>query len=147
MTILLEHLSDSVIDDVLPLAHEYQVDWLVERCEATLLERYLPDKGSRREEIDEEDPRDKLLKFIYYGDTYSLSTLRKRAIKYLSCCHIRKIKEYNHFNWLSEKTQHEIFEKRVEMFEKGVEKDNRYSGVGGYLQNIFMHYCFHWTLN
>ena len=103
MSILLEHLSDSVIDDVLPLAHEYQVDWLIERCEETLLERYLPDEGPERERIDERDPRDKLLKFIYYGDTYSLSTLRKRAIEYLSCCHIRKIKEYDHFNCLSEK--------------------------------------------
>ena len=46
------------------------------------------------------------------------------------------------------KTQHEIFEKRVDMFEKGVEKQNRNSYVvTGYLNNNFMHYCYNWTLD
>ena len=103
---------------VLPLAHEYQVEWLVDKCQDTLVEKYFENKGKCIAEL--KDPVYKLLKFIHFGDLYGLFTLAEKSMQYLSRCQLTKrksLKEYEYYKVLSQERKVEVFERRVDRLE------------------------------
>ena len=103
------------------MADEYQVQWIVNTCERTLLDKYF--KGTEIAKL--EDPVDMLLKFVHMAELYNLKDLDLAAVEYLSRCKMvqeRKIEKYERFNTLSDKKKYDVLVKRVETLEKRIQK-------------------------
>ncbi|XP_062577716.1 uncharacterized protein LOC134239567 [Saccostrea cucullata] len=105
-------LKDDVIEDILPLANEYQAISILKTCEAWLLK-----------EIDLKEAKSKtmisdlefLLKFYYYSGEYNLPNLHERTLACLvpftlsSCKQIEK-----YYRRLTDRDKLELFEARIE---------------------------------
>ncbi|XP_062579034.1 kelch-like protein 40a [Saccostrea cucullata] len=105
-------LKDDVIEDILPLANEYQVISMIKTCEAWLLKEIDLKKAKKRTMICD---LEFLLKFYYYSGEYDLPNLRKRTLACLvpftlsSCKQIEK-----YYGRLTDKDKLELFEARIE---------------------------------
>lgn len=121
-------ITEACIDDILPLADEYDVKCILKKCESWLLTE-LEFKGAKvfphyqSVEADVEY----LMKCLYYGEKYSLKKLYEQCfIKVLPYKFLRYTTNV-HYQMLPEKNKRELLEFRLKDIEEDVEEKN---GVG-----------------
>ena len=72
------NFTDEVVDAVLPLASEYQIRPIIDRCEEGLLQKYFLKEGSSKPSFD------RLMEFVNFGVMYGTRELEDRAAETLA---------------------------------------------------------------
>ncbi|XP_052677079.1 uncharacterized protein LOC128158335 [Crassostrea angulata] len=113
-------LTETCIDDILPLADEYNVKCVLKKCENWLLtELEFKNAKVRPHYQDVEGDVRYLMKCLYYGEKYSLEELYKKSFTTVLPFKFQRYIENEHYQMLPEKNKRELLEMRL----KGIEED------------------------
>lgn len=120
MTIFYDCILESCIDDILPLADEYDVKCVFKKCENWLLTEleFKNAKVSPHYQGVYGDVR-YLMKCLCYGEKYSLKELYKKSFAMALPYKLQRYIENEHYQMLPEKNKRELLEMRL----KGIEED------------------------
>lgn len=125
-------ISESSIDEILPLAGKYEVKCVLMKCENWLLtELELKEaKVSPHYKHEGEDGDVKyLMKCICYGEKYSLKELYKKCFTKVLPYKLHRYKENEHYQMLPESHKRQLPEDRLLEIEKRAKKSRQNSGV------------------
>eukprot|EP00105_Crassostrea_gigas_P004685 XP_011417978.1 PREDICTED: uncharacterized protein LOC105321415 [Crassostrea gigas] len=113
-------LTETCIDEILPLADEYDVKCVLKKCEHWLLTEleFKNAKVSPHYQDEEGDVR-YLMKCLYFGEKYSLKELHKKSFTMALPYKLQRYIENEHYQMLPEKNKRELLEMRL----KGIEVD------------------------
>lgn len=114
-------ISESCIDEILPLADEYEVKCVLQKCENWLLMEleFKEAHVSPHYQCVDSNVR-YVMKCLYNGEKYSLMKLNKmcftKALPYKLC----RYKENKHYQMLSENNKRDLLESRISEIESKV---------------------------
>lgn len=113
-------LTETCIDEILPLADEYDVKCVLKKCENWLLTEleFKNAKVSPHYQGVEGDVR-YLMKCLCYGEKYSWKELYKKSFTMVLPYKFQRYIENEHYQMLPEKNKRELLEMRL----KGIEED------------------------
>lgn len=117
---LFDCILETCIDDILPLADEYDVKCVLKKCENWLLTEleFKNAKVSPHYQDVDGDVR-YLMKCLCYGAKYSLKELYKKSLTMVLPYKLQRYIENEHYKMLPEKNKRELLEMRL----KGIEED------------------------
>lgn len=123
-------LTESCIDEILPLADEYEVKCVFKKCEnwlLTELEFKEAKVSSHYEDVDSDVKY--LMKCLYYGEKYSLNILYKKCFTMALPYTLQRYTQHDYYHMLPEKNKRELLEMRLKGIEEDVTELNRI-GIG-----------------
>lgn len=104
-------ISESWIDEILPLAGEYEVKCVLLKCENWLLKKAKVTPSYTHEGVDEDV--NFLMKCICYGEKYSLKNLYKLCSSKVLSYKLHRYKENEHYQMLPESHKRQLLEDRL----------------------------------
>nr|XP_011412693.2 BTB and MATH domain-containing protein 38 [Crassostrea gigas] len=104
-------LTESWIDEILPLAGEYEVKCVLLKCENWLLKKAKVTPSYTHEGVDEDV--NFLMKCICYGEKYSLKNLYKLCSSKVLSYKLHRYKENEHYQMLPESHKRQLLEDRL----------------------------------
>ncbi|XP_062605187.1 kelch-like protein 15 [Saccostrea cucullata] len=112
-------LSERSIEDLLPLAHEYDVKCILRECETWLLTE-LEFKKAKVENhyVNVENDVEYLTKCLYYGSEYCLRELYAKAFQLMIPHKLTRYKTNQFYQKLPEKNKRELIEARLTKIEE-----------------------------
>lgn len=125
-------LTESHIDEILPLADEYEVKCVLQKCEHWLLTQFELKEANLKvsphyQGVDSNVSF--LMKCLYYGERYSLVEFYKKcSIKALPY-RLQRYKENEHYQMLPESRKRQLVEDRLLEIERRAKKSRQSSGV------------------
>lgn len=125
-------ISESHIDEILPLADEYEVKCVLQKCEHWLLTQFELKEANLKvsphyQGVDSNVSF--LMKCLYYGERYSLVEFYKKcSIKALPY-RLQRYKENEHYQMLPESRKRQLIEDRLLEIERRAKKSRQSSGV------------------
>lgn len=128
-------LTESCIDDILPLADEYNVKCVLKKCEIWLLtelEFKEPKVSPNYQDVDS-DVR-YLMKCLCYGEKYSLKELYKKSFTMVLPFKFQRYIENEHYQMLPDKNKRELLEMRLKGIEEDIVERNEKGSFGGVSQ-------------
>ncbi|XP_061186699.1 uncharacterized protein LOC133194809 [Saccostrea echinata] len=112
-------LSESSIEDLLPIAHEYDVRCVLRKCEKWLLtELDLKKKKVSGHHFSVEDDVEYFMKCIYYGSEYGLRELYDKSFKTMIPYKLKRYMSNEFYKMLPEKNKRELTETRLAKIEE-----------------------------
>lgn len=116
-------LTETCIDDILPIADEYEVNCVLQKCENWLLTE-LKFKGAKvtPHYVDVDNDMKYLMKCLYYGEKYSLQELYKKCFKTVLPYQLKWYIKNEHYQKLLEENKRKLLEARLERIERNVNK-------------------------
>lgn len=114
-------ISESCIDEILPLADEYEVKCVLQKCENRLLMEleFKEAHVSPHYQGVESNVR-YVIKCLYYGEKYSLMKLYKICFTKALPYKLRRYRENKHYQMLSENNKRDLLESRISKIESEV---------------------------
>lgn len=110
------------VDEILPLAAEYEVESVLQRCEDVLLtelEFQIAKVSPHHVNVDGDVKY--LMKCLYYGEKYSLQELYRRSFELTQPYKLRRYIQNEHYQMLPDKSKRELLESRLLKIEDDVE--------------------------
>lgn len=104
-------ISESWIDEILPLAGEYEVKCVLLKCENWLLKKAKVTPSYTHEGVDKDV--NFLMKCICYGEKYSLKNLYKLCSSKVLSYKLHRYKENEHYQMLPESHKRQLLEDRL----------------------------------
>nr|XP_034305887.1 BTB and MATH domain-containing protein 38 [Crassostrea gigas] len=116
-------LTETCIDDILPLADEYEVKCVLQKCENWLLSELELKNGKVTAQHASVKSNIKfLMKCLYYGEKYVLEQLYKKSFKLALPYRLKWYKKNEHYQMLLEENKRKLLEARLREIEKNVKK-------------------------
>lgn len=113
--------SEAHIDEILPLADEYDVKSIRHKCESWLLtELELKQAKVRIHYVSVDNNVAYLIKCFYYGSIYCLEKLYKKSFDSILPYKLERYVKNTHYLMLPEKNKRELTETRLLRIEKDV---------------------------
>lgn len=123
------YISETCIDDILPLADEYQVKCVLQKCENWLLtELALKNRKVAAHHSSVKSNIKFFMKCLYYGKKYYFEQLYKKSFKMVLPYRLKWYKKNEHYQMLLEENQRKLLEARLREIEKNVKKTHRKEG-------------------
>lgn len=117
------YISETCIDDILPLADEYEVKCVLQKCENWLLtELELKNGKVSAQHASVKSNIKFLMKCLYYGEKYVLEQLCKKSFKLALPYRLKWYKKNEHYQMLLEENKRKLLEARLREIEKNVKK-------------------------
>lgn len=114
-------ISESCIDEILPLADEYEVKCVLQKCENWLLMELEFKEGNVYPHYQGVDSNVRyLMKCLYYGEKFSLMKLYKMCFTKGLSYKLQRYKENEHYQMLSENNKRDLLESRLSEIENRV---------------------------
>lgn len=114
-------IPESCIDEILPLADEYEVKCALQKCENWLLMELEFKEGKVSPHYQGVDSNVRyLMKCLYYGEKYSLMKLYKMCFTKALPYKLHRYKENKHYQMLSENNKRDLLESRLSEIENKV---------------------------
>uniref|UniRef100_A0A8W8IVI2 BTB domain-containing protein n=1 Tax=Magallana gigas TaxID=29159 RepID=A0A8W8IVI2_MAGGI len=137
-------LTEARIDEILPLADEYDVKSIRHKCESWLLtELEFKEAKVHPHHVSVDNDVAFLIKCFYYGSIYCLEELYKKSFDSILPYKLERYVENTHYLMLPEKNKRELTETRLLKIENDV-KTRRFPDE--YDVKSILHKCESWLL-
>jgi hypothetical protein len=125
--------SESLVENILPLAHEYDVKSVLRECESFLLTEFEFKKGKLPSHyVSVANDVEFLIKCLYFGAEYGLDEIYGKAIESMIPYRLSRYKNNEYYKLLPEKNKRELLQNRLSSIEK---EDNSFID---YSRNLFL---------
>ncbi|XP_061187122.1 uncharacterized protein LOC133195286 [Saccostrea echinata] len=119
-------LTESNIEELLPLAHEYDVKCILRECETWLLTELEFKKAKVPfHHLNVESDVKYLVKCLYYGSEYNLKELYGECFQTLIPYKLTRYMQNEYYSMLPEKNKRKLLESRLSMIEQNGNKSRR----------------------
>lgn len=131
-TFIFKNTLESHIDEILPLADEYEVKCVLQKCEHWLLTQFELKEANLKvsphyQGVDSNVSF--LMKCLYYGERYSLVEFYKKCSTKALPYKLQRYKENEHYQMLPESRKLQLVEDRLLEIERRANKSRQSSGV------------------